>query len=81
MPQRKVDFIVAFDASGENPNNGWVNGTTFGMSAASAKLLGLPFPEVPDAATFVNLGLNRYPVCSSLSFPCHIPLFGSHLWL
>lgn len=39
-----------------------VNGTTFGQSAKNAEALGIPFPTVPDSATFVNLGLNQYPV-------------------
>ena len=63
VPERKVDFIVAFDSSGEEPGNLWVNGTTFGRSATNAKTLGIPFPPVPDSATFVNLGFNQYPVC------------------
>jgi hypothetical protein len=32
------------------------------MNSVQAKLNGIPFPEVPNAATFVNLGLNKYPV-------------------
>lgn len=66
IPQRQVDFIIAYDASGENLGNSWVNGTTFGKTAAAAKLNGIPFPDVPSAATFVNLGLNRYPVSSAV---------------
>lgn len=57
-----MDFLIAFDSSTEEPGNGWVNGTTFGQSAKHAEALGLPFPKVPDATTFVNLGLNQYPV-------------------
>lgn len=62
IPERKVDFIIAYDSSGEEPANSWVNGTTFGRNARAAKDLGFPFPEVPDATTFVNLELNKYPV-------------------
>ena len=62
MPERKVDFIVAYDSSGEYLINDFVNGTTFGQSEKVANNLGLPFPKVPDSSTFLNLGLNRYPV-------------------
>lgn len=59
-----MDFIVAFDSSGEElaPGTGWVNGTTFAQSAIHAEALGIPFPKVPDSTTFVNIGLNQYPV-------------------
>ncbi|OAP62721.1 hypothetical protein AYL99_01948 [Fonsecaea erecta] len=74
VPQRKVDFILAFDSSGEEPDNNWVNGTTFGMSAAAAKLHDIPFPEVPDPASFVNLGLNRYPTFFGCNASASTPL-------
>ncbi|KIY04123.1 uncharacterized protein Z520_00815 [Fonsecaea multimorphosa CBS 102226] len=74
VPQRSVDFILAFDSSGEEPGNNWVNGTTFGMSAAASKLNGIPFPEVPDPATFVNLGLNRYPTFFGCNASASTPL-------
>ena len=63
MPERRVDFIIAFDASGDGENN-WVNGTTFARTLVAAEKLGLAFPELPDATTFVNLELNKYPVGS-----------------
>lgn len=64
VPARKMDFIIAYDSSTEEPapGSGWVNGTTFGQTAKHAEALGIPYPKVPDAATFVNLGLNQYPV-------------------
>lgn len=62
IPERKVDFIVAYDSSGEYLINDFVNGTTFGQSEKVASNLGLPFPKVPDSSTFLNLGLNRFPV-------------------
>lgn len=62
IPKRKLDFIIAYDSSGEEVTDSWVNGTTFARSALGAKQLGYPFPNVPDATTFVNLELNKYPV-------------------
>ena len=67
IPERKVDFMVVYDSSGEDPVNQWVNGTTFALSSAHAKAHNIPFPDVPDSATFVNLGLNKYPVSHPLA--------------
>ena len=60
QPQRNVDFIIAFDGSGDE-TYGWQNGTNLVDTANVAKKSGLAFPQVPDAATIVNLGLNQYP--------------------
>lgn len=62
IPERKLDYIIAYDSSGELMPYDYVNGTTFGQSAKVAHNLGLPFPDVPDSPTFLNLGLNIYPV-------------------
>lgn len=62
IPERKLDYIIAYDSSGELMPYDYVNGTTFGQSAKVAHNLGLPFPDVPNSPTFLNLGLNIYPV-------------------
>ena len=66
IPEREVDFIIAYDSSSDNVANKWVNGTTFEQSSKNAKELGIPFPEVPDATTFISLGMNQYPVSSDV---------------
>lgn len=67
IPERKVDFIIAYDSSTDEPGNSWVNGTTFRNSYLAAQRLGVPFPVVPDAATFINEDLNRFPVSSPVA--------------
>lgn len=63
QPERDVDIIFAVDSSADT-TYAWPNGTalratwerTFGSISN-----GTQFPAVPDAETFINLGLNRRP--------------------
>lgn len=62
-PQRAVDVIFAVDSSADTPNN-WPNGTALRASYDRSQAPisnGTLFPPVPDADTFVNLGLNDGP--------------------
>lgn len=71
VPQRNVDFIIAFDATSDGDNS-WVNGTNLLDTAATAAQLGVPFPRIPPAATMVNLGLTEKATffgCSNASVP------------
>lgn len=62
-PKRNIDVIFAVDSSADTPQN-WPNATalratwerSFGPIAN-----GTLFPPVPDANTFINLGLNSRP--------------------
>lgn len=64
-PGRKVDFIIAEDAS--NDVSAWPNGTSIRTTAArfnasnAEDFDGYSFPYVPPQATFVNRGLNTRP--------------------
>lgn len=73
QPVRAVDVIFAVDSSADTPQN-WPNGTALRASydrSKSQMANGTLFPPVPDANTFVNLGLNRRPVffgCDAANF-------------
>ncbi|OZJ06782.1 hypothetical protein BZG36_00403 [Bifiguratus adelaidae] len=58
--QRKVDLIIAFDASGET-NNSWQNGTNMINTAKAAKAAGVPFPDIPSANTILSRRYNEIP--------------------
>ncbi|KAK1757381.1 lysophospholipase [Echria macrotheca] len=63
QPARAVDVIFAVDSSADTPQN-WPNATA--MRATYDRSLskianGTLFPPVPDANTFINLGLNQRP--------------------
>ncbi|KAK3945407.1 lysophospholipase catalytic domain-containing protein [Diplogelasinospora grovesii] len=63
QPVREVDVIFAVDSSADTDVN-WPNGTA--MRATYDRSLspianGTLFPPVPDANTFINLGLNNRP--------------------
>ncbi|KAI1438295.1 lysophospholipase catalytic domain-containing protein [Xylaria sp. CBS 124048] len=80
QPPRNVDVIFAIDASGNTPffyPNGSAMIATHNRSMMSVGN-GTLFPSVPDANTFVNLGLNKRPTffgCNTTEFPSgsHIP--------
>ncbi|RYP79304.1 hypothetical protein DL770_006709 [Monosporascus sp. CRB-9-2] len=80
QPNRKVDVIFAVDSSADT-NSNWPNGTalraTAERSRGEAIANGTAFPAVPDAETFINLGLNRKPTffgCNTSEFEAgHIP--------
>ena len=70
QPPRKVDVIFAMDNSADtvrqNGNlSNWPNGTalvaTYERSITGNMGNGTLFPAVPDANTFINLGLNNRP--------------------
>lgn len=60
QPDRDVDLIIAFDASGETPY-GWQNGTNIIDTANQAAAAGLPFPKIPTAETFIANQYNILP--------------------
>lgn len=63
QPERAVDVVFAVDSSADTTFN-WPNGTALRASydrTMAAIANGTLFPPVPDADTFVNLGLNARP--------------------
>jgi len=90
QPVRKVDVIFASDNSADTTTN-FPNGTQLMTTYKQATLVGLPFPFIPDANTFVSQGLNIRPTffgCNetnvpliiylpntNISFPSSIPTF------
>ncbi|RYO79238.1 hypothetical protein DL766_008613 [Monosporascus sp. MC13-8B] len=79
-PNRKINVIFAVNSSA-NTNNNWPNGTAFRATAKRSReeviANGTAFSAVPDAKTFINLGLNRKPTffgCDTSEFEAgHIP--------
>lgn len=74
QPPRAVDVIYAIDSSADTTTN-WPNGTalraTYERSLNSTFANGTLFPAIPDANTFVNLGLNNKPTffgCNASNF-------------
>ena len=61
QPARDVDFIIAWDASGET-SFGWQNRTNIIDTYNSATVAGLKFPKVPNAQTFIDFQYNQLPV-------------------
>jgi len=62
-PKRNIDVIFAIDSSADTPQN-WPNATALRATwdrSLSPIANGTLFPPVPDANTFVNLGLNSRP--------------------
>ncbi|ETS80978.1 Lysophospholipase [Pestalotiopsis fici W106-1] len=75
QPERAVDVIFAVDSSADTTYN-WPNGTALRASYDRSKgsiANGTEFPAVPDAETFINLGLNRKPTF----FGCDVNNFTS----
>ncbi|PSR81386.1 lysophospholipase [Coniella lustricola] len=63
QPERAVDVIFAVDSSADTTYN-WPNGTALRATydrSQSAIANNTLFPPVPDANTFINLGLNARP--------------------
>lgn len=81
QPERKVDVIFAVDVSGDT-TYGWPNGSsliaTYERSVSDTNIYNsTSFPAVPDANTFVNLGLNTRPTffgCNRSNFSITTPL-------
>ncbi|KAF4855132.1 Lysophospholipase [Colletotrichum siamense] len=73
QPERAVDVIFAVDSSADT-NFNWPNGTALRASydrVAEPIANGTLFPPVPDANTFINLGLNKRPTffgCDASNF-------------
>ncbi|GKT64816.1 lysophospholipase [Colletotrichum tofieldiae] len=73
QPNRAVDVIFAVDSSADT-NFNWPNGTALRATydrVAEPIANGTLFPPVPDANTFINLGLNRRPTffgCNASNF-------------
>ncbi|KAI0414902.1 lysophospholipase [Xylaria grammica] len=73
QPVRSVDVIFAVDSSADTTFN-FPNGTALRASyerSLNAIGNGTKFPAVPDAETFINLGLNRRPTffgCNTSEF-------------
>ncbi|KAL0935046.1 Lysophospholipase [Colletotrichum truncatum] len=73
QPNRAVDVIFAVDSSADT-NFNWPNGTA--LRATYDRITepianGTIFPAVPDANTFINLGLNKRPTffgCDASNF-------------
>ncbi|KAF3023764.1 Lysophospholipase 1 [Neopestalotiopsis sp. 37M] len=75
QPERAVDVIFAVDSSADTTYN-WPNGTALRASydrSQGSIANGTEFPAVPDAETFINLGLNRKPTF----FGCDVNNFTS----
>ncbi|ORY57151.1 lysophospholipase [Pseudomassariella vexata] len=75
QPERGVDVIFAIDSSADTTYN-WPNGTALRASwERSFESIGngTQFPAVPDAETFINLGLNSRPTF----FGCDVNNFTS----
>ncbi|KAI1103435.1 lysophospholipase catalytic domain-containing protein [Jackrogersella minutella] len=80
QPARNVDVIFAVDSSADTLTN-FPNGTALRATYDRSKVdiaNGTAFPAVPDAETFVNLGLNKKPTffgCNTSDFAnaSHIP--------
>jgi lysophospholipase len=75
QPSREVDFIIAFDGSGETPY-GWQNGTNMIDTYNAATSAGLKFPKVPNAQTFIDFQYNELPTffgCNEDDVPLVLP--------
>jgi lysophospholipase len=75
QPERAVDVVFAVDSSADSTYY-WPNGTALRASyerSLGAIANGTQFPAVPDAETFINLGLNRKPTF----FGCDVNNFTS----
>ncbi|TLD08366.1 uncharacterized protein PgNI_07715 [Pyricularia grisea] len=73
QPARKVDVIYAIDSSADTTSS-WPNGSAIHHTYERSKSQmgnGVQFPEIPDANTFVNLGLNNRPTF----FGCNVTAF------
>lgn len=74
QPIRAVDVIYAVDSSADTTTN-WPNGTalraSYERSLNPTTANGTLFPAIPDANTFINLGLNNRPTffgCDATNF-------------
>lgn len=79
QPIRHVDVIFAVDSSADTQYN-WPNATALRATyerSLSPMANGTAFPAIPDANTFVNLGLNNRPTffgCDASNFTADRPI-------
>ncbi|KAI0173573.1 lysophospholipase catalytic domain-containing protein [Hypoxylon sp. FL1284] len=76
QPVRAVDVIFAVDSSADTTYN-WPNATALRATyerSQSSIANGTAFPRVPDAETFINLGLNQRPAF----FGCNVSEFNDN---
>jgi lysophospholipase len=74
QPVRRPDFIIANDAGGTDLSNGWMNGSSLIDTAAYAAANNVPFPKVPDQATFINYNYTLYPTFFGCNDSVDVPL-------
>jgi lysophospholipase len=74
VPARRPDFIIANDAGGTELSNGWMNGSSLVDTAAYAAANNVPFPKVPDQATFINYNFTLYPTFFGCNDSVDVPL-------
>ena len=74
QPERHVDFVIANDAAGTDLSNGWMNGSNLIDTAAYAHANGIPFPNVPDQATFINYNFTLFPTFFGCNDSVDVPL-------
>ncbi len=79
QPARRPDFIIANDAGGIDLSNGWMNGSSLIHTAAYAAANNIPFPKVPDQATFINYNFTLYPTFFGCNDPTPSPLSSTPL--
>lgn len=58
---RLADFIIISDNGGTELSSGWMNGSSLGISSATARAQNLSFPVIPDPTTMINLGYTTKP--------------------
>jgi len=73
QPARNLDFIIVSDNCGSELSSGWMNGTNFVNTAEWAKGNQLPFPEIPDVNTILNLEFTTFPTFFGCNEP-NVPL-------
>ncbi|KAF3921546.1 Lysophospholipase [Arthrobotrys entomopaga] len=84
-PHRKIDLIVAIDSSADTlradgATSSWPNGTALRATYdryTQNNMEGITFPAIPDANTFINLGLNNRPTwfgCDAKNMTSQSPL-------
>lgn len=59
---RHTDFIIVGDNSGSELSSGWMNGTNFIITSKWAKGNNLPFPELPDVNTMLNVSSRSFRI-------------------
>ncbi|KAH7185207.1 acyl transferase/acyl hydrolase/lysophospholipase [Fusarium flagelliforme] len=76
-PDRKLDFIIVYEASSDAPNS-WNNGSNLINTARAASQGDIPFPKIPDVNTIVAQNLSFQPTFFGCNASEDTPLL---LWL